>query len=845
MSDRRAVVLAWGIAVLLAWLAGGCRLPVEQPVRPTAPSTSRASIQIAPGLPEQGRDPSQWRALALVRAEGGALSEITPEVRAEGARVLDLSPKKASLEEGEAALFFIHLEQIAGSQPAFVTFGVKDIPGCAKSCALPVGVDLAQLPWERQRGEAGSPWEDTKALPAPGGQWSPIGLPNLWQDLGITWVRTRFTIPSAWEGLRLRLLLAAVDDRDVAFLNGREIGRTSGWDTRRLYDLPPDCVCWGQENELCIAVDNTNAGGGVYKAPIRIVAGEVGEEPNLFPLPALQKERDRAPAGETGPRLPFRRMTVRDGVLRYEDGREVVLWGVNYYPQSWNQYESLKKLGVEHRKSVDEDFEDFARMGIDIIRIHVFDTEISDGQGNLIANDRLDVLDYLVAQCNKRGICLMLTPIAWWGSPNARPDSFSQNTPKQAMTLWPDRWPAQVNYLRQFLGHKNPYTGHRLVDEPCLTLFEIINEPTYWTYGQVRTGDPGETHVKKEISDSAIAGVRAAWESLIPSKEWLTPGTYECFRYVTLRRYINTMIRAMRDAGARQPIAYSAFILRDSDTTQAVADSRCEAITLSAYPGGLKEITDDRNLLKEMNNAALDSRLAHKARLVYEFDAPGAIRRVSMYPAMARHWRNMGVQVACQFQYDARAVAHVNWDWTIHYLNLWHTPEKMVSFLIGGEVFRRLPRGAEFPTPPDDQVFPPGAVSFRHNAALLCAEDCYMQARPVAWRPIPPPACPKRVLSVGSCPYFDYEGTGVVDLRIEGRTANLRIYPDVERLQYALKGTVEKPLTQLCEREHPFRLRMAGWAEARAEREEKGGWAPVSGKAGEFIARPGTYRLTQ
>ena len=74
---------------------------------------------------------------------------------------------------------------------------------------------------------------------------------------------------------------------------------------------------------------------------------------------------------------------------------------------------------------MEEDFEDFQAMGLNVIRIHVFDTEITDAVGNLVRNEHLDLLDYLVAQCNRRGMYLMLTPIAWWGSPGARPDSFS------------------------------------------------------------------------------------------------------------------------------------------------------------------------------------------------------------------------------------------------------------------------------------------------------------------------------------------------------------------------------------------------------------------------------------
>ena len=178
-------------------------------------------------------------------------------------------------------------------------------------------------------------------------------------------------------------------------------------------------------------------------------------------------------------------------------------------------------------------------------------------------------------------------------------------------------------------------------------------------------------------------------------------------------------------------------------------------------------------------------------------------------------------------------------------MNLWHVPGKTASFLIGGEVFRRLPRGASFPTPPDDQVFPPAAVSFHRNAALLAAEDCYMQARPTDWRPLPLPEQPRHVLSVGSCPYFDYDGSGVVDLRVDGRTATLRIYPDVDRVSEGLRGTVEKPLTRLVSREHPFRLRLAGWTDAKVQRQEGTKWLDEPGRAGEFAAAPGMYRVTK
>ena len=412
--------------------------------------------------------------------------------------------------------------------------------------------------------------------------------------------------------------------------------------------------------------------------------------------------------------------------------------------------------------------------------------------------------------------------------------------------MWPAAWQIQCNYLRQFLSHTNPHTGRRLVDEPCLALLEIINEPDYWPYGNIISGDPGQTWLSDEAARRGVRAVAEEWRQFLPSPEWDSADTFACFRYQMLRRYIDTMVETIRETGSGQPIAYFANRWGDvDDVFQAIADSRCDAITLGAYPGGLPQDprNDKVNLLGTTANVPLEARFAAKARLVYEFDASGTRDLVSLYPAMARHWRNAGVQVACQFQYDARALAQLNWDWPQHYLNLWHVPGKTASFLIGGEVFRRLPRGATFPTPEDDQVFSPGAVSFQRNAALLVSDDCYMQARPTDWRPLRLPEQPRRILSVGSCQYFDWDGTGVVDLRIEGGTGTLRIYPDVDRVSAGLRGTVEQPLTRLVCREHVFRLHLPGWAEAKVQRQEGQAWDDLPGRAGQFSATAGLYRL--
>ena len=823
---------------------------------------SHVHIEIVPLLPEHGRRVTRWPVLVIVEGDDRDHGLITPRLEATHARVNSIEPSNAVLKAGGRVTFFVRVELAGVALRAALAVSLPALDVAEVETELPLGIDLCELGWESWRQGEQVTLQEVTAIPAEGaGPWRPIHMPAGWQEGGVTWVRTHWTIPESWNGEELRFSMRSVSQADAAFLNGVEIGRTTERDAPRDYAFPRELVRWDQENELYVAVENPQRPttvpqfrgvGGIRGTPVQIIAGKLPESCHLQAGHVSQVEAARFSQDPIGAPQPMRKMVVRDGVLHYADGGEVALWGENIYPQSWAEYKSLVALGINPRRAVDDDLDDFVASGIEVIRIHVFDSEITDIKGNLIHNDHLDVLDYLVAGCSQRGIYLWLTPIAWWGSPQARPDALAQHTTKQAMSMWPVVWQAEARYLRQFLRHSNPYTGRRLMDEPCLVLLEIMNEPWYWSYPEVLGLDrtfPGEIGIPEEELWRCLAGVRRAFRRYVPSAAWLTPQVFLYWRYDTLRRYINAMVGAIRSAGADQPVACSAFHsgYPRTDIEQALADSDCDALTTWAYPGGLEiePVNDGVNILPGAANTSLDARLASKARLVYEFDAAGVAESCYMYPAMARRWRNIGVQVACQFQYDCKPLAHLNWAWETHYLNLWHTPGKWVSYMIAGEVFRRLPRGATFDTPADDQVFGPAAVSFRRNTALLCAEDCYMQARPTPWRPLPLPVSPRRIVTVGSCPYYEYDGTGIVMLQAEGEVAALRIYPDVERLKHALRGTPEEPLTRLHEAEHPFRLRLKGWEEATVQRYEDDDWVAVAGAAGDFVARAGAYRLTK
>jgi hypothetical protein len=193
-------------------------------------------------------------------------------------------------------------------------------------------------------------------------------------------------------------------------------------------------------------------------------------------------------AAQSGSRpAPATRAVYLDqqGVIRWQDNRqEVALYGANYTLPSASDYRAAGYLGHDRRKLVDQDMAHFARMGWDAVRVALWgDWEHSDRAGNLIANDHLDLADYLIARARERGIYILLSPIQTYNA--GWPDAL-QDTTRPGFSRYFDRGQlgtnataiaAQVNYLKQLLEHVNPYTGTALKNEPAILFIEPINEP--------------------------------------------------------------------------------------------------------------------------------------------------------------------------------------------------------------------------------------------------------------------------------------------------------------------------------------------------------------------------------
>jgi len=98
--------------------------------------------------------------------------------------------------------------------------------------------------------------------------WRRITVPAYWESQGypgldgIGWYRTTFDLAPDDIPQGIMLTLAGVDDDDIAWVNGVEIGRTNGYDARRRYFIP-DSILHAGHNVLAIRVADGGGGGGI------------------------------------------------------------------------------------------------------------------------------------------------------------------------------------------------------------------------------------------------------------------------------------------------------------------------------------------------------------------------------------------------------------------------------------------------------------------------------------------------------------------------------------------------------------------------------------------------------
>ncbi|MDD5184605.1 MAG: sialate O-acetylesterase, partial [Paludibacter sp.] len=99
--------------------------------------------------------------------------------------------------------------------------------------------------------------------------WKSMFIPQFWDEQGLAdfdgviWLRKTIQIPVEWQGHDLTLNLGMIDDNDLTFFNGQQIGSSEGWDRTRSYTVPGKLVKEGKA-VIAVRVFDTGGGGGIY-----------------------------------------------------------------------------------------------------------------------------------------------------------------------------------------------------------------------------------------------------------------------------------------------------------------------------------------------------------------------------------------------------------------------------------------------------------------------------------------------------------------------------------------------------------------------------------------------------
>ncbi len=498
----------------------------------------------------------------------------------------------------------------------------------------------------------------------------------------------------------------------------------------------------------------------------------------------------------------------QEGVVRWRDDRqEMTLFGANYVLPTASDYRAAGYLHADRKQMIDEDMAQFARMGWDGLRLTFWgDWEASDSAGNLIANDHVDLQDYLIAKARERGVYMLFSPIQLYSANwpdalerDATTPGFGRVFGKGKMGTDPAAIASQVNYLRQILNHVNPYTGVALKDEPAIVAIELVNEP--W-------------HHPEDLQGSI--------------------------------NYINALTDAVRSTGCTKLIFYN--VSQDFRIGEAIRRSKAQGITFGWYPTGLNsghELVGNYLRSTDTFPDMLRPELARLPRIIYEFDSPD-LRTGTMYPAMARTFRAVGGQMALMFAYDMQQTASRNLGWQTHYLSLAYTPRKAMSAIIAAEAMHRLPRMRSYGAYPDNTRFGDFHISADDNLGELVAPDAFLYAGSTRSTPKEPTAL-RRIAGYGSSPTVTYAGEGVYFLdKLRPGLWRLEVYPDAVPVRDPFEPmSPDKIVTRAISRAWPMTVTLPDLGEHFTVQSLTSANPRVEPAAGgRFTVAPGVYLLS-
>ncbi len=175
--------------------------------------------------------------------------------------------------------------------------------------------------------------------------WGDLKTPSLWEnqplgDLdGVVWMRKTITLSEDDLKNKAVLSLSKIDDEDITYVNGTEVGKNKVYDAKRVYTIPTTILREGT-NVIAVRIVDTGGGGGIYgeasdlkitlgtkiipldgKWKFKVIAVKTALSPNSYPSLLYN--------AMVNPLVPY----AVQGVLWYQG--EANVWRANQYKKAF------------------------------------------------------------------------------------------------------------------------------------------------------------------------------------------------------------------------------------------------------------------------------------------------------------------------------------------------------------------------------------------------------------------------------------------------------------------------------------------------------------------------------
>ncbi|WP_342691636.1 sialate O-acetylesterase [Flavobacterium polysaccharolyticum] len=103
-------------------------------------------------------------------------------------------------------------------------------------------------------------------------KWPEIKIPSLWENQqignidGVVWMRKSIVLTAQQAQQGAVLHLSKIDDEDVTYVNGVQVGTNKLWDAPRKYTIPSGILKEGI-NVIAVRITDYTGGGGIYGDP--------------------------------------------------------------------------------------------------------------------------------------------------------------------------------------------------------------------------------------------------------------------------------------------------------------------------------------------------------------------------------------------------------------------------------------------------------------------------------------------------------------------------------------------------------------------------------------------------